>query len=416
MLDQNFDRFQKLVSQLELLGEKLSQEDVNRKLLRSLSPEWNTHAVMWKNKVDLDTMSMDDLYKNIKGVQSSKKSRQKHKESIRRIVPVEITNSTALVSCDGLAGYDWSDQAKEGPNFTLMAFTSLISDSKPLEYSIVEQLAEENLHIRFSENTPNVVGSGPDWLFDIDALTRIINFEPIVVDQKKEDNVNSTNNVNTVSSTVNAAGTNKDNELPFDPNITALEDVSIFNFLNDDKDDGIVADMNNMDTTIQVRPIQTRRIHKDHPLDQVIGDFHSTTQTRNKSKNLEEHGFVNDDVQLCALINGKKVVVTDDVVRQDLRLDDADGVECLPNEKIFAELTRMNEEEEEEDKIPNAPSPPALQDPTPSPHATPLASQLHEQPTATSESSMTLFNTLMETCATLSQKVDELEKDKNTQA
>nr|GFB08003.1 hypothetical protein [Tanacetum cinerariifolium] len=66
MLDQNFDRFQKLVSQLELLGEKLSQEDVNRKLLRSLSPEWNTHAVMWKNKVDLNTMSMDDLYKNLK--------------------------------------------------------------------------------------------------------------------------------------------------------------------------------------------------------------------------------------------------------------------------------------------------------------------------------------------------------------
>ncbi|GJX20021.1 ribonuclease H-like domain-containing protein [Tanacetum coccineum] len=46
MLDQTFDRLQKLVSQLELLGEKLSQEDVNQKLLRSLSPEWNTHAVV----------------------------------------------------------------------------------------------------------------------------------------------------------------------------------------------------------------------------------------------------------------------------------------------------------------------------------------------------------------------------------
>ncbi|GJU06872.1 hypothetical protein Tco_1123302 [Tanacetum coccineum] len=57
---------QKLVSQLELLGEKLSQEDVNHKLLRSLSPEWNTYAVVWRNKVDLDTMSMDDLYNNLK--------------------------------------------------------------------------------------------------------------------------------------------------------------------------------------------------------------------------------------------------------------------------------------------------------------------------------------------------------------
>ncbi|GKA38659.1 hypothetical protein Tco_0731210 [Tanacetum coccineum] len=46
MLDQTFDRLQKIMSQLELLDEKLSQEDVNRKLLRSLSPEWNTHAVV----------------------------------------------------------------------------------------------------------------------------------------------------------------------------------------------------------------------------------------------------------------------------------------------------------------------------------------------------------------------------------
>ncbi|GJY32883.1 hypothetical protein Tco_0417352 [Tanacetum coccineum] len=66
MLDQTFDRLQKLVNQLELLDEKLSQEDVNQKLLRSLSPEWNTHAVVWRNKADLDTISMDNLYNNLK--------------------------------------------------------------------------------------------------------------------------------------------------------------------------------------------------------------------------------------------------------------------------------------------------------------------------------------------------------------
>ncbi|GKB78754.1 hypothetical protein Tco_0945649 [Tanacetum coccineum] len=59
-------QLQKLMSQLELLDEKLSQEDVNKKLLRSLSPEWNTHAVVWRNKADFDTMSMDDLYNNFK--------------------------------------------------------------------------------------------------------------------------------------------------------------------------------------------------------------------------------------------------------------------------------------------------------------------------------------------------------------
>nr|GFA92534.1 hypothetical protein [Tanacetum cinerariifolium] len=57
----NEHQLQKLVSQLELLEEKLSQEDVNQKLLRSLSPEWNTYVVVWRNKADLDTMSMDDV-------------------------------------------------------------------------------------------------------------------------------------------------------------------------------------------------------------------------------------------------------------------------------------------------------------------------------------------------------------------
>ncbi|GJV58381.1 hypothetical protein Tco_1459386 [Tanacetum coccineum] len=76
--------FQKLCEVvLELLGEKLSQEDVNQKLLRSLSLEWNTHAVVWRNKANLDTMSMDDLYKNlkvykpeVKGISSSNSSTQ----------------------------------------------------------------------------------------------------------------------------------------------------------------------------------------------------------------------------------------------------------------------------------------------------------------------------------------------------
>ncbi|GJU06120.1 putative ribonuclease H-like domain-containing protein [Tanacetum coccineum] len=66
-------------------------------------------------------------------------------------------------------------------------------------------------------------------------------------------------------------------EIPFDLNMPALEDVSIFDSSRDDEDDGAKADMNNLDTTIQVSPIPTTRIHKDRPLDQVIGDLQSAT-------------------------------------------------------------------------------------------------------------------------------------------
>nr|GEU57267.1 copia protein [Tanacetum cinerariifolium] len=57
-------------------------------------------------------------------------------------------------------------------------------------------------------------------------------------DQEKEDKVNNTNNVISVSSTIIAAGRNEDNELSFDPTMPALEDVSIFNFSSDNEDDG----------------------------------------------------------------------------------------------------------------------------------------------------------------------------------
>ncbi|GJZ40756.1 hypothetical protein Tco_0587642, partial [Tanacetum coccineum] len=49
--------------------------------------------------------------------------KNKNRENTRRVMPVETTTSNALMSCDG-AGYDWSDQAEEGPtDFALMAYT-----------------------------------------------------------------------------------------------------------------------------------------------------------------------------------------------------------------------------------------------------------------------------------------------------
>nr|GEU48434.1 hypothetical protein [Tanacetum cinerariifolium] len=53
---------------------------------------------------------------------------------------------------------------------------------------------------------------------------------------------------------------------------------------------------------------------------------------------------VNDVVQLRALIDGKKVVVSEDIIRSHLHLDDANRVKCFPNEDIFAELARMGYE------------------------------------------------------------------------
>ncbi|GKB56194.1 hypothetical protein Tco_0912380 [Tanacetum coccineum] len=93
MLDQTFDRLQNLMSQLDILDEKLSQEDVNQKLLRSLSPEWNTHAVVWRNKADLDTMSMDDLYNNLKVYEPEVKGMSSSSSSTQNMAFVSSSNN-----------------------------------------------------------------------------------------------------------------------------------------------------------------------------------------------------------------------------------------------------------------------------------------------------------------------------------
>nr|GEU38623.1 putative ribonuclease H-like domain-containing protein [Tanacetum cinerariifolium] len=167
----------------------------------------------------------------------------------------------------------------------------------------------------------------------------------------------------------------------------------------------------------------------------------------------------NDAMKLQALIDRKKVIILEDTIRQALRLDDADGIDCLPNKEIFAELARMRYEkpglsgmnlvllwlllssvlpqddtelEEDEDNEVSA----ALTPPSPTPATTsppqqeciPLPPQAQsarpssppqQQPTQTagiSESSMTLLNKLMKTCATLTQQLANLEQDKVAQA
>ncbi|GKE45339.1 putative ribonuclease H-like domain-containing protein [Tanacetum coccineum] len=232
------------------------------------------------------------------------------------------------------------------------------------------RIVEENLHVQFSENKPNIAGSGPNWLFDIDALTNSMNYKPVVagnqsngnagtkacddagkarmetipgkdyillpmwpadplfsqnskdspdvgfkpsgeeekkdaedpgnedsevpskeeprVNQEKDASVNSTNTINTVSPTVNTAGI-EDNDVDEnivygcddDPNMPELEEII---YSDDDEDVGVEADINNLDTHILVNPIPTTRIHKDHPVEQIIRDIYSAPQTRRMTK------------------------------------------------------------------------------------------------------------------------------------
>ncbi|GKC56367.1 ribonuclease H-like domain-containing protein, partial [Tanacetum coccineum] len=88
----------------------------------------------------------------------------KNKERSRRSMPMETSTSTDLVSCDGLGGYDWSDQAEEGPNYALMAFSSSSSDSKIVE-NCKKGLGYENYNAVPPPYTGNFMPLTPDLSF-----------------------------------------------------------------------------------------------------------------------------------------------------------------------------------------------------------------------------------------------------------
>nr|GEZ40720.1 ribonuclease H-like domain-containing protein [Tanacetum cinerariifolium] len=84
-LDQIHDRLQKLISQLEILGESLSQEDINLKFLRSLLTEWRTHTLILRNKTDLEEQSLDDLFNSLKIYEAEVKSSSSASTSTQNI-------------------------------------------------------------------------------------------------------------------------------------------------------------------------------------------------------------------------------------------------------------------------------------------------------------------------------------------
>ncbi|GJV45859.1 ribonuclease H-like domain-containing protein [Tanacetum coccineum] len=202
---------------------------------------------------------------------------------------------------------------------------------KELKFNLffVSQMCDKKNSVLFTETE----WSGPEWLFDIDSLTKSMNYEPLTAgnhtngdasidtqssDDKDADEVpgkgdggvcqgskiddqertdSSTQDVNTavpIINTINAninidsLNINTASPIPNDSSMQSLEETGIFDDAYDDRD---VGDLNNLETTMNVSPILTTRIHKDHPKDQIIGDPNLATQTRRMIKFSKEHAM-----------------------------------------------------------------------------------------------------------------------------
>nr|GEV29677.1 hypothetical protein [Tanacetum cinerariifolium] len=330
-------------------------------------------------------------------------------------------------------------------------------------------IIQETFHVNFLENKPNIAGTGPTWLFDIDSLTRTMNYQPVTtgnqtnpgagfqdkfteekageeVDQtyllfsvwsagstnpqnnnkdvafdgkehdfdaknpesvvilsssssaqsrkqddqtKKKDkgkshvesftgyrdlNVefedcsnNSSNEVNAACSIVPTVRKNSFNSRntfntagpsittfsptygkssfidaskhPDDPDMPELEDITY----SDDEDVvGAEADFNNLESSFPVSPFPTTRIHKDHPISQIIGDLSSTTQTRSVTRVVKDQGglsqMFNTDFHTCMFAC---FFSQEEPKRVDQALKDPSWIEAIQEELLQFKMQKV---------------------------------------------------------------------------
>nr|GEV72453.1 ribonuclease H-like domain-containing protein [Tanacetum cinerariifolium] len=69
---------------------KIEQDDLNKKFLTSLAPEWLMHTIVWRNRSDLDTMSLDDLYNHLKDWSYMANDEENHVLVADKEAPIEF--------------------------------------------------------------------------------------------------------------------------------------------------------------------------------------------------------------------------------------------------------------------------------------------------------------------------------------
>ncbi|GJX74984.1 ribonuclease H-like domain-containing protein [Tanacetum coccineum] len=144
-LHKGYDRFQSLLSQLEIHGAGVSTEDANQKFLRSLPSAWSQVSLIMRTKPGMDSLSFDDLYNNLRVFESDVKGSTASSSSPQNVAFVsENTSSTNDVS----TAYGVSNTSGQNSQYEQTSSYSLLANQSScpqLDHEDLEQLDEYDL-------------------------------------------------------------------------------------------------------------------------------------------------------------------------------------------------------------------------------------------------------------------------------
>ncbi|GJX52508.1 ribonuclease H-like domain-containing protein [Tanacetum coccineum] len=152
-LDKAYDRFQKLISLLEVHGAAVSNEDANQKFLRALPSSWNNVALIMRNKAGIDDLDIDDLYNNLKVFEADIKGSSgssSNSQNVAFLSAEDTSSSNEVNTANGVStasGHNSQGQASSS-SYTddlMFSFFANQSNSPQLDDEDLEQIDHDDL-------------------------------------------------------------------------------------------------------------------------------------------------------------------------------------------------------------------------------------------------------------------------------
>nr|GEW73827.1 ribonuclease H-like domain-containing protein [Tanacetum cinerariifolium]GEW73829.1 ribonuclease H-like domain-containing protein [Tanacetum cinerariifolium] len=151
-MHKGYDRFQTLLSQLEIHGVGVLHEDANKKFLRSLPSSWSQVALIMRTKPGLDTLSFDDLYNNLRVFKRDVKGTTASSSNTQNVafVSAHNTSSTNDVSTAyNVSSPSVSKSQKEGSTSyndkVIHSFFANQSSAAQLDYDDLGQINDDDM-------------------------------------------------------------------------------------------------------------------------------------------------------------------------------------------------------------------------------------------------------------------------------